>query len=195
MRLWFGSRSDLLVSEPFDVVRDQHALVQFFLSVMFAPLCLLGYDPTIMRSVLTGDNEDRLYDITVRRIDEDDKARYHVYRTTYVVANFATQNMRSRGTRVWRAREVLGAGKSGKLDNLDILGQWVVVKNYWIDDDRMPESKTLARILEAAKASGDPEDEALFNQHFFHVVCHGYVYVEGDNDHIFTLMRKVDGKG
>ncbi|KAI0342412.1 hypothetical protein BDW22DRAFT_1357756 [Trametopsis cervina] len=181
MRLWFGSRSDLLVSEQFDFIRDHEAIVYFFLSIMFAPTSRLGYDPTITPSVLVGDEDNKLYDIKVRWIDEQQCIRQNVYRTVEPIAFVAAEAMRGRATRVWEGREV---NKKG-----EVTGDVVVVKDCWLDEDRMCEGDILAAIQEAARTSGDPKDEEVFHRHFLHVICHGAVYVDGSKDSTFTLMR------
>lgn len=148
---------------------------------MFAPTSRLGYDLTITPSVLVGDEDNRLYDIKVRWIDEQQCIRQNVYRTVEPIASVAAEAMRGRATRVWEGREV---NKKG-----EVTGDVVVVKDCWLDEDRMCEGDILAAIQEAARTSSDPTDEEVFHRHFLHVICHGAVYVDGSKDSTFTLMR------
>ncbi|KAI0341450.1 hypothetical protein BDW22DRAFT_1430104 [Trametopsis cervina] len=181
MRLWFCSRADLFVSEQFNFITDHDELIYFFLSVMFARRSQLGYDPTINASVALG-NEKKMYDITVRWLDSNQNAHESTYRTLDPLANVSVEAAQGRGTRVWKGREI---DKKG-----DMTGNIVVVKDYWVDDDRTREGDTLAAIRQAAQASDNPLHKERFDRHFLHVVCHGDVYINGEKDNTFSLMRK-----
>ncbi|KAI0797254.1 hypothetical protein BC629DRAFT_1502565 [Irpex lacteus] len=148
MRLWFCSRSDIIVSEQFNFITDHPTFVYFLLSIMYAEPRELGYDPTISVKRQTGDKKTNVYKISVpRQPTPDDPSTTKEYLTHEVVANISAEAMRGRATRVWRGKEV---GPDGKAT-----GPNRVIKDCWIDADRTREGDILKNILDAAKKTGD----------------------------------------
>jgi hypothetical protein len=71
--------------------------------------------------------------------------------------------------------------------NGDSNGLPVVLKDIWIDSDRMREGEILASLH--ANTYGD--DRNLFKKHFLTTICHGDVWTESDivDDTANALMR------
>ncbi|KAI0086804.1 hypothetical protein BDY19DRAFT_1074371 [Irpex rosettiformis] len=177
MRLWFCSRSNIIVSDTFNFITDHETLVHFFLSIMFAPLSRLGYDPTIGVAKRTKDQKTTKYSINVRGQD----GREATYITDEVVANISAEALQGRATRVWRGKKADANGHS--------IGHNMVIKDCWIDTSREREGDILASILEAAKKSPNPKHLPRIKEHFLTVVQHGDVFIDGEQDNTCSVLR------
>ncbi|KAI0089643.1 hypothetical protein BDY19DRAFT_1070382 [Irpex rosettiformis] len=176
MRLWFCSRSDLVVSEKFNFVTDHKTLIHFFLSIMFSPMTKLGYDPSISPVERTRDQRTTKYSIKVTG-----QGREATYITHQVLANISAEAMQGRATRVWRGKQTDERGRP--------IGHNMVIKDCWIDTDRKREGDILSEILEAAKTSSNPDHLSNIKNHFLTVVHHGDVLVDGVKDTTLSLRR------
>ncbi|KAI0085288.1 hypothetical protein BDY19DRAFT_909100 [Irpex rosettiformis] len=176
MRLWFCSRSDLVVSEKFDFITDHKTLIHFFLSIMFSPMTKLGYDPSISPAERTRDQRTTKYSIKVTC-----QGREATYITHQVLANISAEAMQGRATRVWRGKQADEKGRP--------TGHNMVIKDCWIDSDRKREGDILAEILDAAKTSPNPDHLPNIKNHFLTVVHHGDVLVDGVKDTTLSLRR------
>lgn len=147
---------------------------------MFAPLHELGYDTTMRRvEVADGANATRgpQYDIA---LFSSAKAAPVWFRTQKIISNIGAEPARGRGTRVWQVKE---------LDKTGIpFGRSKVLKDCWIDADRTREGVILEEIRQSA-TPGTPQRQAL-DKYFLTVRCHGDVYIEQEQDHTFTLLRR-----
>lgn len=123
-----------------------------------------------MKSLWNGAAESPFqYDITVRDKDtEEDR----VYRTEELISDVGADHIRGRGTRVWKVHEVLADG--GLSSNLRVL------KDAWIDSDRMREGQIMDEIL---SSTDDPEKKAQLEAILLTKETHGDVYVDGVADH------------
>lgn len=189
MRLWFASRSEILVSESFDfmdvridiltthpgthVVQEPKRLVEFFLSFTFASKEELGWDPTMKCRWNGVVGSPFQYDITVRHMDTKQDV---VYRTQELVSDVGANHIRGRGTRVWRVKKVSKNHRVGKTD--------FILKDAWVDSGRTREGKVLAKIRGSTK---DPEVIAKLDEILLHMSMHGDVYI-GD-----TMDQTVSG--
>ncbi|KAF9513935.1 hypothetical protein BS47DRAFT_1362032 [Hydnum rufescens UP504] len=112
--------------------REPKALVELFAAFAFADRASLGFDPTMMRA--PGDPSQFI-------ITKDRR-----FRTRKILSSFGAEPLRGRGTRVY---EAIGVDEHGKE-----MGDPVVLKDIWIDHDRMREGTILARLY-------DEEDKKL----------------------------------
>ena len=211
MRLWFGSRTDALVTEPFNFIRvsvqflcalslpidtlsqDVETLTHFYLALMFAEAHELGYDPT-MRPAGDPSRWRNSWDITVHdgsHLDTSQpvdvsKLRTVVFRTGEVESNIGAEAMRSRGTRVWRVRKIKSGGglddKGGGLDD-----KVMVLKDYWVDHDRLREATIRQRILDDAE---NDEEKATLEKHLLTPLYSGDVIIAGQRDNTHSLLRR-----
>ena len=128
-------------------------MARFYLTLMFAEAHELGYDPTI-RPAKGLSRSTNQWDITVHYGDNVDtsqpvdvsKLRTVVLRTEKLESSIGAEAMRSRGTRVWQARIIR---PDGKLDD-----KVSVIKDYWVDHDRLREAMIRQRILDDADGDG-----------------------------------------
>lgn len=155
-------------------LQDHTTLIHFMLSIMFAQPHQLGFDPTITPAPAFAGNSERQYDIQVRSKD----GKVDVFRTEKILSNVGAEALRGRGTRVWRVRKLV--------DGLPT-GDGMVLKDSWIDDDRIREGDILAKMRASAS---DPIQKEIFETHFLHVECHGDVYIGNHADHTGTLLRR-----
>ncbi|EKM53991.1 uncharacterized protein PHACADRAFT_196429 [Phanerochaete carnosa HHB-10118-sp] len=122
MRLWFASRSDVLVSLPVNFITGIRRVSEFFLRIFYAEDYQLGFDES-MKRLDTLDASGRVqYDI---RVNET------MYRTQRLVSSIGVETIRGRGTRVWEVKELDGHGKEKPGS--------VIVKDSWGDKKRRRE--------------------------------------------------------
>jgi hypothetical protein len=103
------------------------------------------------------------------------------FRTQRIISSSGAQQLRGRGARVFEAIEVDDHGKDK--------GPPVVLKDMWIDHDRIREGDIAAKLYEAA----NKEDKKLVKKHFLTAVCHGDVLLKSNIvDDTQGLMRKLE---
>jgi len=111
-------------------------------------------------------------------VHSNDNKKERRFRTRKIISSFGTEPLRGRGTRVYEAIEVDEYGKE--------MGDPVVLKDIWIDHDRMREGTILAQLYEDA----DEDDKKLVKNHFLTTVCLGDVLIEPSvADDTWVLMR------
>ena len=137
----------------------------------FADERSLGFDPTIKR--VPGHPTQFTFQPTHH---QESRRRF---RTKSTISSFGAEPLRSRGTRVFKAIEI---------DDLDReKGSHVVLKDTWIDTDRIREGDILAQLYD--EAQGD--DKLLVEKYFLTTVCHGDVQLNSEavDDTKQGLMR------
>jgi len=154
-------------------------MIRFVTSIAFANESELGWDPTIQRERIPeqvhsspGGNSSEpereqvdatRYRITVhtRPVGDDGHegpAVETVYRTTRIIFDYGADALRGRGTRVFEARRLE--------DNVEV-GELVVIKDVWVDDDREREDRILSQLLNDA----DDKDKELVKKYFLTVLA------------------------
>ena len=148
-------------------------MIKLFAAFAFAEERFLGFDTTIQP--VTGDR--RQFDITVH--PHNDKENSRTFRTIRVISSYGAEPIRGRGARVFEAVELDRNGEPN--------GPHVVLKDMWIDSDRMREGTILTSLYEAA----EDEDKRLVEKHSLTTICHGDVWTEVDilDDTANALMR------
>ena len=151
-------------------------MVKLFAAFAFADQVSLGFDPTIQPDI----GNKGQFVITI--YPDNDKRDPRRFGTKQTISSSGADPLRGRGTRVFGAVEIDGNGES--------IGSSVVVKDMWIDSDRMREGDILASLLEEA----DEEDKELVKRHFLTVACQGDVWTTHDtrDDTANALMRGLD---
>lgn len=149
--------------------QDKNHLIQFFLAFTFASRQELGWDPT-MKSLWNGAAGSPFqYDITVRDMDtKEEKA----YRTEELISDVGADHIRGRGTRVWKVHQVLAGGAL----SADVR----VLKDAWIDSDRLCEGKVMDNIV---GSTSDPEVKTRLKTILLTKETHGDVYIGDAADH------------
>ncbi|KAJ3986629.1 hypothetical protein F5890DRAFT_1502618, partial [Lentinula detonsa] len=131
-RLWFLSRATLLRTKPFDFMKDRRQLVRIFLSLAFSSH-RMGWDSTITFSHVDSFGQ-RQYLIKIK--DQS-------YTTVDVLSDTAADSPLGRATRVWRVKD-----SSAKIR---------VLKDVWLESDRLEEHKIREAILADAKALNEED--------------------------------------
>ncbi|KJA27947.1 hypothetical protein HYPSUDRAFT_156193 [Hypholoma sublateritium FD-334 SS-4] len=167
-RIWFCCRQTVLVSQPFDFIKEAPVLVRFIASLAYASPTQLGYDPTVS---LRWRGDGWHYDIELTSQMPDGVIRTRIYETTRVICDSAN-NIRGRATRVYEA--------TVKDPEDSSISQTVVLKDSWVDVGRSKEGDTLAALLEGAK----PKEKELF----LTVIQHGVVKINGQDDSTEDLI-------
>jgi hypothetical protein len=206
MRVWMASRSDILVSQPFNFItvcrkifhninvsliflaQDHCKFIYFVLSQMYADESQLGLDPTItaVQDLPDAIDPEKLcYDYKVRVVTKSteqitEKVEEHVYRTDYLINYDGAQSLRGRGTRVWKVHRLVDGEADGN--------QSGVLKDFWVDEDRLPEGQILTAIVEQPDI--DEETRNILKDMFLTPVVSGDVYIGGERDGTRTLIRR-----
>ncbi|KAI0701055.1 hypothetical protein BC835DRAFT_295958 [Cytidiella melzeri] len=184
MRLWFCSRTDIFVTEPFNFIEDHGTLSHFFLSLMYARSHELGYDTTMKPAsdaLLRAQNQ---WDISIQYEKEggggrqETKSETVTFRTVKQLSGIGAETIRGRGTRVWRAQQ---------LNNEHLEPEKVVIKDYWVDDDRIREATIRQKILDAAPSQKERE---MLEQYLLTPLYSGDVEIEGKKDKTHDLLRR-----
>ncbi|KAF9806331.1 hypothetical protein IEO21_08711 [Rhodonia placenta] len=184
MRMWFCSRTELLVSEPINFILQHHKVVHFFVAMMYAAEHEAGWDPTIQyvwkndkkngELVLDDDDDPRL-DIDV----QDGNGKVVRYRTIRWLSDDGANGLRGRGTRVWEVCILSDDGEEG-VDRF-------ALKDQWIDADRQREGMIIYQLRNAKTSDAA---KRVIEQSLLTVEHHGDVYVEGMLDHTRNLMTR-----
>lgn len=109
------------------------------------------------------------YDITVRDMDTEEEK---VYRTGELISDVGADHIRGRGTRVWKVHQVSADGSLSTAVR--------VLKDAWIDSDRVREGKVMGEIL---SSTDDPKTKARLKAILLTKETHGDVYINGAVDH------------
>ncbi|KAL5520225.1 hypothetical protein ACEPAG_9438 [Sanghuangporus baumii] len=167
MRLWFCSRSILIVSEAFDFSTNVCLVTRVFLSFAFASEEELGWDPTICPIQKKKDGE-RAYIITVDN---------ETYETVHVIADHGADALISRGARLWLAKNTR-------------TGEPCILKDIWIEHDRQSERLIHATMLQDIEDKHGVEIRKEAELHFLTPVQDWMVHVDGIEDHTTNVILR-----
>ncbi|CAE6434132.1 unnamed protein product [Rhizoctonia solani] len=155
-RLWFINRSDVLVSNVFDVNKDWKYLVRIILTMLVATPGELGYDLDT-ELVTSNDGSAESYDITIRN---PDAGTTKVYRTIEIISDAGVDSMVGHGARVWEVQRLV--------DGVPV-GPSYALKDAWIYEDRIGEHVILKKIR---------KEQPAYAQHFLTPMDHCFVPVD-----------------
>ena len=93
-----------------------------------------------------------------------DELRPRIFRTVELLSSVGAEHLRGRGTRVWKVHEVVGERLSEET---------YVLKDTWIDSDRMREGHIMAEI----RNSATKKEKELIEDALLTMEVHGDVYV------------------
>ncbi|KAI0644496.1 hypothetical protein C8Q79DRAFT_776212 [Trametes meyenii] len=194
VRLWHFNHEVMVVSSPFDFQKDYETFIDVLCRFAFAPFHQLGYDPTFIKG--THIDKDALQH---DRVIIENKT----YELFNVVANHCADAVVGRCSWVWDAVEV---------DS----GTPVVVKDCWVEDDRLTEFDILKDIHQRIRAydwkadcvapcmapltsSGDPavgridphyHDDVDRTAYFVNIICGQKLFVDGQVDNTRSVMAR-----
>lgn len=166
LRIWFASRSDVLVSTPINfltvrdtfesrptytnavltqrlLLQDIERVVDFFSRLQFADDQDLGFDKTITRAPGLDATGRAQYDIKVGE---------KVYRTQRLISSIGAESTRGRGTRVWEVRELDAHGNEAS--------ESCILKDSWSDRSRDREGK-INELIRGTKTADQRVTEGL----------------------------------
>ncbi|SJL08615.1 uncharacterized protein ARMOST_11982 [Armillaria ostoyae] len=130
MRFWFFSRSHVFVMQAFNFISNPRPLIHYIVSLAFASLQDLGFDPTVRRVA----------------IPIQESAKNEVQYAIHLSSPWA--NLISRGGRVWKVRRV------GDQED-----KYYALKDVWIAHDAMTEGEIQRSLFESIQNSQtDKED-------------------------------------
>lgn len=133
-------------------------IIKFFFALMYSSEEALGRDMS-MTPIWNGDvSVTPQYDIVVVQTRQDPLAPIvsKTYRTLRLISGIGAETIRGRGTRVWEVQEV----KCGKVDR----SKNYVLKDVWVDTDRMREGNVVTEIRkDAAQLMDANEKQALLD--------------------------------
>lgn len=128
-----------------------------------------------MRCEWRGPDKPPHYIITVRSEETGEEVDF---RATDVLSDRGADALRGGGTRVFKVR---------RLEDGSEIGEELVLKDCWVDADRVSEGKTMADIKR--DAAGTPQ-EAVLASGLLTVDTHGDVYVDGEIDKTISKERR-----
>ncbi|KAF9802212.1 hypothetical protein IEO21_09942 [Rhodonia placenta] len=183
MRMWFCSRTELLVSEPIDFMSEHHKVVHFFVAMMYAAEHEAGWDPTMQYVRKKNGTDDELEpDLKGKpRLDidvQDQNGTVVRYRTIRWLSDDGANGLRGKGTRVWEVC-ILNNDEEG--------ADRFALKDQYIDADRQREGMIIEQLR---NANADKQTKDSIHQSILTVEHHGDVYVEGMLDHTRSLMTR-----
>ncbi|KAJ3793984.1 hypothetical protein GGU11DRAFT_811558 [Lentinula aff. detonsa] len=173
-RLWVLNRGTLLRTQAFDFIKDQRNLVTVFLSFAFSSAENMGWDPTITFSHRDSENR-RQYNIIVKE---------RVYKTVKTLSDYSADNPLGRATRVWKVQDAQGKTR--------------VLKDLWLEHDRLEEHKIYENIVKDVENSAPPERKEkrrnTVAKHLLTPLDHCRVKVSGiaDDDTNLVILRDYD---
>ncbi|KAJ3555204.1 hypothetical protein NM688_g2708 [Phlebia brevispora] len=173
MRLWYGDRSGVAASEPFNFITDHEHVVHFSLSVLYAQPHQLGWDPTMV-PLPDGLN----YDITIY----PDAGPPRVYRTLSLLSDSGAREIRGRATRVWKA---------ALLEEGEVVGEPVVLKDCWVEGNRTCEGTAIELIRNAIRPTVRRSSHlnSLLDDVFLTVRHHEYVFLDDTRETMDCTRR------
>ncbi|KAI5116304.1 hypothetical protein M0805_004645 [Coniferiporia weirii] len=164
MRLWFCSRSVMLVSRGFNFRTAHETLVRVFLSFAFASKTELGWDPTVS---VTIENGARTFNFTVKD---------HIFKSVRVLSDIGADAIIGRATRAFIVK-----GKDDKL---------AVLKDVWIDDDRDPEHTIRSKILADVEKKFGKKVRKRVAKYLLTPIVADFVKVDDQNDHTTKVLMR-----
>lgn len=111
-----------------------------------------------------------LYKINVRTADGSIRS----FKTKRLLSDSGAKPVRGHGTRVWAVQEI---------ENGEVSGPIMVLKDCWINSDRRREGSTTREIVSKIEDGGD------VRQHFLTVIVDGDVYVGDRPDYTHTIRH------
>lgn len=130
-RLWRFDRANAVVSNPFDCHKSPLFLIRFLLLVTFSSQQSLGYDSLVQRHETAADGPYFIFSVGSRRFRTKGPPLYDAGAALLI----------SRGVRAWLVDEIDEEGH--------IIGENMVLKDYWVFDDLPTEEDIQQEILAA----------------------------------------------
>ncbi len=165
----------LVVFTVLIATQNPRPLIHYIISLVFASLKDLGFDPTVRRVAVPlqespGNN-------TQYAIQYDYHVGSHVYRTVECLSTFRAAGLISRGSRVWKVYRVG-----------DPEDKYYALKDVWIPDDAMTEGEIQQSAFESIQNS--LTDQVDFKQYFIEIEECELVVWNSEVDRTSSFMRR-----
>ncbi|KAJ3851160.1 hypothetical protein EV368DRAFT_65983 [Lentinula lateritia] len=165
LRVWYACRGFVLTTKACDFLKDYHRLVHLYIAFAFSSRVDFGWDPTIScispEFIWQDERKRRVYKIQVR----DDEGHVQSFKTVRILADYAADSTISRATRVWLVE--------------DEQGTQYVLKDVWLDMDRLPEHIIRAQMLTDVLEKCGADDHVTLQNHLLTPCICGKVFVNG----------------
>ncbi|KAJ3899953.1 hypothetical protein F5879DRAFT_460447 [Lentinula edodes] len=175
LRVWYACRGFVLTTKPCDLLKDYHRLVHLYIAFAFSSRVNFGWDPTISclspEFILRDQRKRRVYKIQVR----NDEGQVKSFKTVRILADYAADSTLSRATRVWLVE--------------DEQGIQYVLKDVWLDMDRLPEHIIRAQMLADVLEKCGADDHVTLQNHLLTPYICGKVFVNGVVDTTDDMMH------
>ncbi|KAK0499820.1 hypothetical protein EDD18DRAFT_1152744 [Armillaria luteobubalina] len=163
-RFWFFSRAIVLVSEPFNFIKDYTHLIHYVLSLSFATAEELGYDMSVTRVA---------YPLTTNSskhaIQYDYQIGSDTYRTVECLSSFRASGLLSRATRVWTVCQIN-----------DKKHRRCALKDVWVPSSAQTELEIQLEIFKSIEEN-HPEIDREYRKKYFMEILECEVVRTSDN--------------
>ncbi|KAK0230517.1 hypothetical protein IW262DRAFT_1306647, partial [Armillaria fumosa] len=174
-RFWFFSRAIVLVSEPFNFIKEYKHLIRYVLSLSFATTEELGYDLSVTRVA---------YPLVASPSEHTIQYDYHIggdtYRTMECLSSFRASGLPSRATRVWTVCQI-NDKKHSKY----------ALKDVWVPSDAKTELEIQLEIFGSIEKN-HPEIDREYRKKYFMEIrnCEVVRTSQNRNDDMPVFVRK-----
>ncbi|KAF5355586.1 hypothetical protein D9757_012819 [Collybiopsis confluens] len=165
LRIWFACRGVIFVTKAVDAFMNPDSLVRFFASIAFSSRTALGWDPTM--EVICSSAAPRQYNITVNG---------QKFSTVKNLADYSADSLVSRATRVWLVK--------------DEEGREYVLKDVWMDTDRLPEHEICAILLKDVLKKRGLDDHRTLSNHMLTARVFERMKIDGMDDTTPRMMNE-----
>ncbi|KAK0226339.1 hypothetical protein IW262DRAFT_1457573 [Armillaria fumosa] len=173
-RFWFFSRAILLVSEPFDFLKDYTHLIHYVLSLSFATPEELGYDMSVSRVA---------YPLAENPSEHAIQYEYRIdgktYRTVKCLSSFRASGLLSRATRVWTVCKIKEKGHP-----------LCALKDVWIPSNAQTEHEIQQEIFDSIEKNHPEIGNGYREKYFMKILaCEVVKTSQGCNDDMPVFVR------
>ncbi|KAK0499818.1 hypothetical protein EDD18DRAFT_1249829 [Armillaria luteobubalina] len=174
-RFWFFSRAVVLVSEPFNFIKDYTHLIRYVLSLSFATTEELGYDMSVTRVAYPHPENPSEHAI---------QYDYHIggktYRTVECLSSFRASGLLSRATRVWTVYQIDDPQHRKR-----------ALKDVWVPSSAPTELEMQREILKGIEKNHPEISEKDRKQYFMEILeCEVVQTSQKCNDDMPVFVRK-----
>ncbi|CCL99957.1 uncharacterized protein FIBRA_01982 [Fibroporia radiculosa] len=186
MRIWFASRSDILVTKSFDLLQDHSVFVRVMLAFAYAQPYELGWDFTVLPdlysdcALMRGCGNLHGFPIITLLVAKDGDQANHRYQKTRTLANIGQHLM---NTYAWESQD--------SDVKHQCLGSAILLKGRHAQRTR--NSKWEGGLMQKARnVSTDPVLHTLLDQHITATIYQGRLSIHEEVDDTPLLKDKFD---
>ena len=140
-------------------------MIRIFLSLLYASESDLGWDPSISTSLVDGERVHTI-DVSGIRVQTDESMALSLQRSKMILGS---------GARIYKAHKIIDEKRA----------ELLVLKDYWIEDGKIPECLIREQILRDIE---DENDREYVDEHILTPLAYGRVKVGDIDDHTEMMM-------